>query len=148
MRAKIFTILITAFFISSILVTTTLIMNGYGLPSSYYSSYILDSYNVLAGISKEEGKPIIYEWDMVALLRPGDTKIVVWAGTAAGITRLGNVSITITIMGKTYSSSGPLLNISIHRDTIFFVARIRLQISNPNIVRSVPMVSVSLRVNR
>lgn len=146
MRARGFTLLIATMFVLSIIVASQLVMMGYGLPLSYESIYFLDSYNILVGVSREAGKPIIYEWDMVTLLKPGNTRISIRVGTTTGAERLGNVSITLTMMGKKYVSHKPLLNITIHRNTIFFVARIMIEINNPHTTKGIPLASVSLRV--
>ncbi len=146
MRARVFAALIIVLFALSIMVSVSLIMKGYGLPSSYSSIYYLDSYNILVGISKEVGKPIVYEWNMVALLKPGDTEISIKVGSLTGFINLGNVSITLFVMGKKYVEYKPVLNITIHRNNIFLVARIRVEIRNPHPIHTVPMVSVNLSI--
>ncbi len=147
LKASMFTIIVASLFAVSAIFGVFLMYNGYGIPSKFQAMYWLDSYNILAGVGKQIGKPVIYEWIIVTLLKPGTTRVYIHL---SGITALSSnstnyVTIQFYFNGKKYEVNKPDLNLTITRNNIFFAARVKLVISpNMTILRGQPIVYVNL----
>jgi len=146
MRSREFTIFVIIFFVLSILISTVLIHQGYGLPQKFDADYILGSFSILAGTSIQTGKPIIYEWNIATLLRPGTTRMVVKLGITKNVNP-GNITIVAYINGKEYVANGTQLDITFPRENMFFTARIEIIIHpSRQAVMLYPIVDVNLKV--
>jgi len=146
MRSREFTIFVIIFFVLSMLISAVLIHQGYGLPRKFEADYILDSFSILAGTSIQTGKPIIYEWNIATLLRPGTTRMVVKLGITKNVNP-GNITIIAYINERKYIANGTQLEITFPRENMFFTARIEIIIHpSRQAVMLYPIVDVNLKV--
>ncbi|NPA97939.1 MAG: hypothetical protein GXO43_01020 [Crenarchaeota archaeon] len=106
----------------------------------------MGSFSILAGTSIQTGKPIIYEWNIATLLRPGTTRMVVKLGITKNVNP-GNITIVAYINGKEYVANGTQLDITFPRENMFFTARIEIIIHpSRQAVMLYPIVDVNLKV--
>jgi len=147
MRALAFVIVVALLFVAGALIGAAILGSGYGIPSSFDATYSLDALSVLAGVGEELGKPVIYEWPVATLLRPGETYI--------NITLLNFMSkckdgappavIIVYVNGKQFSSNGTSFSVRIERNNIFFVSKIKIIINtNCTIMPGSPLAHVKI----
>ncbi|MET1159464.1 MAG: hypothetical protein ABWW65_00750 [Thermoprotei archaeon] len=148
MKASIFAVVIALLYIISTTAGVFLIYNGYGIPSRFKAIYWLDSYELLIGVGEQAGKPVIYEWTVTTLLRPGTTKInisILSGLTASSTINTDNIVIQFYFNEKVYEAAKPHLNITISRNNVFFIGRVRLIIfPDKSVPRGSPVVYVNI----
>jgi len=145
MRARMFAIFVAILFVIGSLAGALTIRSGYGLPSRFHAIYNLEALEILAGVGKELGKPVVYEWPVTTLLRPGETYINITLlrfGAECGKDS-SPVVITVFIGDEQFTSNGTTLSAHIKRDSMFLIAKIRVLIdSNCTILPGTPRVYV------
>ncbi len=145
MRARAFAIFVAMLFVTGSLAGTLTIRSGYGLPSRFHAIYNLEALEILAGVGKELGKPVVYEWPVTTLLRPGETyiNITLLRFKAECGKNSSPVVITVFIGDKQFTSNGTSLSAHIKRDSMFLIAKVRVLIdSNCTIPPGTPSVYV------
>ncbi len=141
MKAIVYASAIAIVFILAGSLASYLIYYGYGIPSSYTAVYFLRRFNIEIGLGKQLGKPVIYDWDIVVLLRPGKTSISIMITeglTQELIRNTGCILIRLYIDGRVYSSRNTSMNVTVERNNVFFVSRVQV-IFYPNITVSIPI---------
>jgi len=147
MRARAFAILVAMLFVIGSFAGTLTIRFGYGLPLRFHATYNLEALDILAGVGKELGKPVVYEWPITTLLRPGETyiNITLLRFNVECSKSTSPVVITVYVGEKQFTSNGTSLSVSIKRDSIFFIAKIRVLINtNCTILPGTPSVYVEI----
>lgn len=126
MRAAAFSSVVVVVFVAAAVVGAVLLEEGYGLPGRFSAAYRLDELGLLVGLSRSVGRPVVYEWPIVTLLRPGDTRVNVSVVGLQGRCPGGRPPVTVRLLvgGAVYESNSTGLSVAVHRDSLFLVLKV------------------------
>ncbi len=132
MRALTFSAIVVVLFVLITAAGSFLIEQGYGLPTRFDTDYTLEELGLLAGVGKVEGRPVVYEWPVAILLRPGETRINIKIINFNGKCPNGGSPITIKVYanGVEYTSNTTSLSAVLNRNSIFLILKIRIVIKS------------------
>jgi len=131
LKAWVFSAIVALSFIAFTTLGVYLVHIGYGMPSEFFALYILDYSPLLAGISSQVGEPIVYEWLVTGLLKPGVTNITVsvWRYTPGDLDeQLKELSIQVDTGKGVVEAKGSSMSTVVYRDSSFLVIRVRIEI--------------------
>ena len=152
MRARVFALIVAVLFIAATVAGALVVGGGYGLPSRFGSLYRLDGVGLLIGVGQRLGEPVVYEWPVVALLRPGETRInITLLGFDNACAGGGSpVVIRLRTGGEEYSAGSTSLSVAVERDSMFLVLLVRVEF-NSTCIRGVPpsqvLMALDIRVS-
>ena len=132
MRARVFAAVVAVLFAATALASSVFVGRGYGLPSSFSSTYSLEELGLLAGVGRVSGRPVVYEWPIVTLLKPGKTDITVNIINLRFKCSSGErpVEIIVDASGSRYASNSTSLSVTLDRNSIFLIIKIKIIINS------------------
>ena len=128
MRASALAALVAAAFAAATAASALALAGGYGIPGGFAATYRLDQLGLLAGVSRITGEPVVYEWPVATLLKPGATRVEVSLVGLRGACPGGGApaSIQLTAGGAVYESDSARLVVVLERDSVFMVLKVRV----------------------
>ncbi len=148
MRALTFSAIVAVLFIVTAAIGGLLVEQGYGLPTRFSSVYKLSELGLLSGVGRETGNPVVYEWPIATLLKPGKTNVTVEVLGLDGRCPHGGSPVTIKLLtgGVEHVSNSTTVSIVLYRNSMFLVLKTQIEV-NSNCVRgtsSSPLVTVNI----
>jgi hypothetical protein len=127
LKASFFAAIIALLFIASTATGVLMIYNGYGIPSRFRAVYWLDSYTLLISTGKQAGKPVVYEWIIATVLKPGITNVSIVLRELGALERaLDYATIQFYFDDKIYEANSSSLSVTVERNTVFFIGKARV----------------------
>ncbi len=128
MRALLFSMFVILIYVSVLILGYAVIVSGHGLPIEYTAYYGLDGLGLMYGMARQSDSPLIYEWVMTGILKPGKTMIKV--GLQPNITCENGVipvEITVSSQGKSISvNNSTIAELIIDRDNVLVVTKVKI----------------------
>ncbi len=151
MKALTFSAIVALLFVTATALGGLLAGEGYGLPAKFSSTYKLEEFGLLVGVGRGIGSPVVYEWPVATLMRPGSTKVDVEVLNLNGVCPDGGSPVTIQVTSgdAMFKSDSTSLSAVLERESIFLILKIKITIkTNCAIDMSTPIVLVEIKATR
>ena len=132
MKASTFAIAVILVYIGVLLIGYALVLDGAGLPGRFVGYYQLDGIQIMYGLARQSGSPLIYEWVVAGVLKPGNTTVNVGIESFDNLLCSNGTSpfeLTVSVGDSSISQSSLNASITLYRQNALIISHVKVVVN-------------------